>query len=66
MITLEKLTEFTHENLGYKPKAKVNSYQIVGDWIQLNFDDNIGEVVSIDRFHNWINEKRDEKINQIL
>ena len=66
MITLEKLTEFTQEDLRYKSSIKVISYKIIGNWIDLQFDNGKGEVVSVDRFNNWVNEKREEKINQIL
>lgn len=66
MITLEKLTEFTQEDLRYKSSIKVISYKIVGNWIDLQFDNFKGEVVSVDRFYNWMSEKREEKINQIL
>jgi hypothetical protein len=66
MMTLEKLTEFTHVNLRYKPTIKVVYYKMINNWIDLQFDNGKGEVVSFDRFYNWINEKRIEKINQIL
>ncbi len=66
MITLEKLTEFTQEDLRYKSSIKVISYKIVGNWIDLQFDNFKGEVVNVDRFYNWMSEKREEKINQIL
>ena len=66
MITLEKLTEFTQEDLRYKSSIKVISYKILNNWIDLQFDNGKGEVVSVDRFHSWLNEKREEKINQIL
>ena len=66
MITLEKLTEFTQEDLRYKSSIKVISYKIIGNWMDLQFDSVKGEVVSVDRFNNWVNEKREEKINQIL
>jgi hypothetical protein len=66
MITLEKLTEFTQEDLRYKSSIKVISYKIIGNWMDLQFDSGKGEVVSVDRFNNWVNEKREEKINQIL
>ena len=66
MITLEKLTEFTQEELRYKSSIKVISYKIVGNWIDLQFDNGKGEVVSVDRFNNWVNKKREEKLNQIL
>lgn len=66
MITLEKLTEFTKEDLRYKSTIKVISYKIVGNWIELQFQDVMGEVVKLERFYNWINEKREEKISQLL
>jgi hypothetical protein len=72
MITLELLSQFTQEELRYKSGVKVVSYEIIRDWIQLQFDDNaptphiMGELVSVDRFYNWVNEKRDKKINQII
>jgi hypothetical protein len=66
VITLEKLTEFTQEDLRYKSSIKVISYKIVGNWIDLQFDNFKGEVVNVDRFYNWMSEKREEKINQIL
>ena len=65
MITLEKLTEFSHENLRYKSTIKAISYKIIGNWIDLQFDNGMGEVISADRFYNWMSEKREEKINKI-
>ena len=66
MITLELLNDFIHEDLRYKSSIKVISYKIIGNWMDLQFDSGKGEVVSVDRFNNWVNEKREEKINQIL
>jgi hypothetical protein len=66
MITLERLTQFTHDDLSYKPIIKVVYYKMLNDWIDLQFDNGKGEVVSAERFYNWINKKRIEKINQIL
>lgn len=65
-MTLEKLTEFTQEDLRYKSSIKVISYKIIGNWIDLQFDNFKGEVVSVDRFYNWMSEKREEKISQLL
>lgn len=65
-MTLEKLTEFTQEDLRYKSSIKVISYEIIGNWIDLQFDSGKGEVVSIDRFYNWVKEKREEKLFHIL
>jgi hypothetical protein len=66
MITLEKLTEFTQEDLRYKSSIKVISYKIIGNWIDLQFDSGKGEVVNVNRFNNWVSEKREEKISQLL
>jgi hypothetical protein len=66
MITLEKLTQFIHEKLGYKPTTKVTYYEVIGDWIQLQFDNVMGEVVKLERYYNWLQSVREEKINQIL
>ena len=66
MINLEKLTDFTQEDLRYKSSIKVISYKIIGNWIDLQFDNGKGEVVSVDRFYNWINEKREEKISKLF
>jgi len=63
---LENLTEFTHDVLRYKPTIKVISYKIFNNWIDLSFDTGKGEVVSADRFYNWLSEKRNIKIDQIL
>jgi len=66
MITLELLTEFTHEDLRYKSDIKVISYKINVNWIELQFQDVMGEVVKLERYYNWIQSRREEKINQIL
>jgi hypothetical protein len=66
MITLELLTEFTHEDLRYKSDIKVVSYKINVNWIELQFQDVMGEVVKLERYYDWLSEKREEKINQIL
>ena len=66
MITLEKLDEFTHDGLRYKPTIKVISYKIFNNWIDLSFDTGKGEVVSADRFYNWLNERREEKLSKLL
>lgn len=66
MINLEKLTEFTQEELRYKSSIRVISYKIIGNWIDLQFDNLKGEVVNVDRFYNWMSEKREEKLSKIF
>jgi hypothetical protein len=65
MITLELLTEFTHEDLRYKSDIKVVSYKINVNWIDLQFQ-MMGEVVKLERYYNWLQSRREEKINQII
>jgi DNA-directed RNA polymerase delta subunit len=66
MINLELLTEFTHEELRYKSDIKVVSYKINVNWIELQFQDVMGEVVKLEKYYNWLQSVREEKINQIL
>ncbi len=66
MISLELLNDFIHENLRYKPDIKVVSYKIMDNWIELQFQDVIGEVVKSERYNNWLSEKREEKISKLF
>ncbi len=66
MINLELLTEFTHEDLRYKSVIKVVSYRINVNWIDLQFQNVMGVVVKLERYYNWLQSRREEKINQIL
>ena len=66
MITLEKLTRFIHEDLRYKSDIKVVYYKVNVNWIELKFDNVMGEVVKLERYYDWLSEKREEKINKIL
>jgi hypothetical protein len=66
MITLELLNKFTHQDLRYKSDVKVVSYKINVNWIELQFQDVMGEVVKLEKYYNWLQSVREEKINQIL
>ena len=66
MITLELLNDFIHEDLRYKSDIKVVYYKINVNWIELKFDNVMGEVVKLERYYDWLSEKREEKINKIL
>ena len=61
MITLELLNDFIHEDLRYKSDIKAVYYKINVNWIELQFQDVMGEVVKLERYYNWLNEKREEK-----
>lgn len=66
MISLELLNDFVHEDLRYKSHIKVVYYKVNVNWIELKFDNVMGEVVKLERYYDWLSEKREEKINQIL
>jgi len=66
MITLELLNDFIHEDLRYKSDIKAVYYKINVNWIELQFQDVMGEVVKLERYYDWLSEKREEKINKIL
>ena len=66
MITLELLTDFIHEDLRYKSDIKVVYYKINVNWIELKFDNVMGEVVKLERYYDWLSEKREEKISKLL
>jgi hypothetical protein len=66
MISLELLNDFIHEDLRYKSDIKVVYYKINVNWIELQFQDVMGEVVKLERYYNWLNEKREEKISKLL
>ena len=66
MISLELLTDFVHEDLRYKSEIKVVSYKIIGNCMELQFQDVMGEVVKLERYYNWISERRLNKLNKII
>lgn len=66
MISLELLNNFIHEDLRYKSNIKVIFYKINANWIELQFQNVMGEVVKLDRYYNWLNERREEKVSKIL
>lgn len=51
MISLETLNNFIHEDLGYKSDIKVVYYKINVNWIELKFQEVMGEVVKLERYH---------------
>jgi hypothetical protein len=66
MISLELLNDFIHEDLRYKSDIKVVSYEINVNWIELQFKDVMGEVVKLERYYDWISERRLNKLNKII
>ena len=66
MITLELLNDFIHEDLRYKSDIKVVYYKVNVNWIELKFDNVMGEVVKLERYYDWISERRLNKLNKII
>jgi len=68
MITLELLNKFSQESLRYKEDINVIYYTLnnFSGYIHLTFNNGGGELVSKERYENWLESKRDEQINQIL
>lgn len=44
------------------------SYKIIGNWMELQFQNVMGEVevLKLERYYNWLNEKREQKISKLL
>lgn len=72
MITINLLTKFTHESLRYKEEIRVLYYTLNvfsgsnGVDIHLTFNNGGGEFVSKKRYEDWLQSRREEKINKII
>jgi hypothetical protein len=72
MITLELLNKFSHECLRWKEDVNVLYYTLSnfsgseGVDIHLTFNNGGGEFVSKERYEDWLQSRRDEKIDKIL
>ena len=61
---MNSLNEFIQSRWSHKPILK--SHRLIGKMIEVKFEDGFGEVIEIEKYYNWLSEKRDEKINQII
>ncbi len=72
MITINLLNKFTHESLRYKEEIRVLYYTLNifsgsnGVDIHLTFNNGGGEFVSKKRYEDWLQSRREEKINKII
>ena len=64
MMELDSLNEFTQSRWSHKPILK--SYRLIGKMIEVKFEDGFGEVIEIEKYYDWLQSLREEKINQIL
>lgn len=66
MINKENLELFVSEELKYKESVKVKHWSLINNRLHIVFNSGFGEIVRINRFNEWFEKKRDEKINEIL
>lgn len=67
MIDYSKLKQYLVEELRYKPKIEIMYYRIVGDKIiDLKFENGMGEIISTEKYSEWVQKKRSECIQEIL
>ncbi len=72
MITLELLTDFLHVHLRYNKDIICDSFTIHNKMLDIkviNLSKSVrgfGEVVKLEKYYNWLQSVREEKINQIL
>ena len=64
MINIELLTEFIQTRWIHRPHIK--SHRLIGKMIEVKFEDGFGEVIEIEKYYNWLSEKRQNKLNRIL
>lgn len=72
MITLELLTDFLHGHLRYNKDIICDSFTIHNKMLDIkviNLSKSVrgfGEVVKLEKYYNWLQSVREEKIAQIL
>lgn len=72
MITSELLTDFIQEELNYKREIICDSFSVHNKMLEIRVRNlsktvsRFGEVVELKKYQNWLNRKREEKLNQIL
>jgi len=72
MITLELLTDFLHVHLRYNKDIICDSFTIHNKMLYIkviNLSKSVrgfGEVIELEKYYNWLQSVREEKINQIL
>lgn len=65
-MNIKLMTEFAREDLRYKNNISVTHFSIINNHIQLTFNNEFGEVVSIERYNSWISKRRELKLNDIF
>jgi hypothetical protein len=63
-MKLDSLNEFIQSRWSHKPILK--SYRLIGKMLEVKFEDGFGEVIEIEKYYDWLSEKRQNKINEII
>jgi hypothetical protein len=72
MITKDLITKFLHQELSYIEDIVCDSFELYGNVIDIkirNISNTVrgfGEVVKLERYVNWLSEKRNDKIDNII
>jgi hypothetical protein len=68
LITKEKLEVFIHQVLKYRDTVHIRDYSSLpnGKYINLSLSTALGEIVEKQRFYEWIDKSRIEKIEEFL
>lgn len=65
MITLELLTEYTHDILKYKENIKPFDFKDYGNFVHIFFD-SMGESVLKKNYYEWLSKRRGSQIDKII
>ncbi len=63
-MELDSLNEFIQSRQSHKPILK--SHRLIGKMLEVKFQDVFGEVIEIEKYYDWISNKRGEKLEQLL
>lgn len=71
-MTIEILNDFIHQDLSYNQDILVESFQVYDKNLHLVFVNKLksvrgfGEIVSLERYQNWLSQRRDNKLNKLV
>ena len=64
MINIELLKNYISSRWCHQPTIK--SFRLIGRMLEVKFEDGFGEVIEVGKYYDWISNKREEKLDQIL
>jgi hypothetical protein len=66
MINKENLTDYIHKKMNYKKEVEVTSFKVYNNVISVNLNKTLGENIKKQKFLNWLNQNRNQKIEEII